>query len=159
MDLRLLFVDFLQLLFELFDQFAVPFSKVDILLSALDQLHGLAESIPLIGHDCTSYTYTIEEQFRCQNMSSDTMRTPAKILHDRLMIVARKVANMRKVHLSIPIADKIDSALNAIARLGFGFCRVLVLRLNGFRVMSYQNNEERLCDQSFSFAELSYYCR
>ena len=34
------------------------------------------------------------------------------------MIVARKVANMRKVHLSISIADKIDSALNATASLG-----------------------------------------
>jgi len=51
-------------------------------------------------------------------MSSDTRRIPVKILHNRLMIVARKVANMRKVHLSISIADKIDSALNATASLG-----------------------------------------
>ena len=42
------------------------------------------------------------------------MRIPVKILHDRLLIVARKVANMRKIRLSIPIADKIDSALNVI---------------------------------------------
>src|SRR5262245_5616346 len=102
MDFRLLLVDLLQLLFELFDQFAVPFSKVDILLGALDQLHGLAESILLVGHDCTSYTYTIEEQFRCQNKGSDTMRIPAKILHNRLMIVARKVANMRKTPSQFP---------------------------------------------------------
>jgi hypothetical protein len=54
-----------------------------------------------------------------------------KILHDRLIIVARKVANMRKVHLSIPIADKINSALNAIAPLECGLCRVLVLRVDG----------------------------
>ena len=73
------------------------------------------------------------------------------------MTVARKVANMRKIRLSIPIANKIDSALSAIARLAFGFWRVLVLRLSGCKEMNYQNNEERLCDQSFSYAELSYY--
>jgi len=43
------------------------------------------------------------------------MRIPAKILHARRMIVARKVVNMRKVHISILIADKIGLALNAIA--------------------------------------------